>query len=46
MASEFNSAAFYNKLKEEKKLVGVKCQTAATCRPSPGLCARNATGST
>ena len=35
MASEFNSAAFYNKLKEEKKLVGVKCQDCGHLSPEP-----------
>ena len=35
MTSEFNSAAFYNKLKEEKKLVGVKCQDCGHLSPEP-----------
>ncbi|MEC9290077.1 MAG: OB-fold domain-containing protein, partial [Chloroflexota bacterium] len=35
MASEFTSSAFYNKLKEEKKLVGVKCQDCGHLSPEP-----------
>jgi len=33
MASEFTSTAFYTKLKEEKKLVGVKCQDCGHLSP-------------
>ena len=33
MASEFNSTAFYNKLKDEKKLVGVRCQDCGHLSP-------------
>ena len=35
MAGEFTSSAFYNKLKEEKKLVGVKCQGCGHLSPEP-----------
>ena len=35
MASEFTSTAFYNKLKEEKKLIGVKCQDCGHLSPEP-----------
>ena len=35
MASEFNSTAFYNKLKEERQLVGVKCKACGYLSPEP-----------
>ena len=35
MASEFTSTAFYTKLKEEKKLIGVKCQDCGHLSPEP-----------
>ena len=35
MASEFTSAAFYTKLKENKQLVGVRCQDCSHLSPEP-----------
>ena len=35
MASEFNSTAFYNRLKEDGKLVGVRCQDCGHLSPEP-----------
>lgn len=35
MASEFNSTAFYRKLKEERQLVGVRCKTCGHLSPEP-----------
>ena len=35
MASEFNATAFYNKLKDERMLVGVKCQSCGHLSPEP-----------
>ncbi len=35
MASEFNSTAFYNKLKDEQKLVGVRCKACGHLSPEP-----------
>ena len=35
MASEFTSAAFYTKLKENKQLVGVRCQDCGHLSPEP-----------
>ena len=35
MASEFTSAAFYTKLKENKQLVGVRCQDCDHLSPEP-----------
>jgi len=35
MASEFTSAAFYTKLREDKQLVGVKCQDCGHLSPEP-----------
>ena len=35
MASEFTATAFYNKLKDERMLFGVKCQTCGQSSPGP-----------
>ena len=35
MPIEFTSTAFYEKLREEKKLVGVKCQDCSHLSPEP-----------
>ncbi len=35
MASEFNSTAFYKKLKEDGKLVGVRCKACGHLSPEP-----------
>ncbi len=35
MAGEFNSTAFYNNLRDQKKLVGVKCRTCGHLSPEP-----------
>ena len=35
MASEFNATAFYNNLKDEKKLVGVRCKDCGHLSPEP-----------
>ena len=35
MASEFNSTAFYNNLKHEQKLVGVRCKDCGHLSPEP-----------
>jgi uncharacterized OB-fold protein len=35
MDSEFNSTAFYKKLKEERQLVGVKCNACGHISPEP-----------
>ena len=35
MASEFNATAFYNNLKNEQKLVGVKCKACGHLSPEP-----------
>ncbi len=35
MASEFNSTAFYRKLKEEQQLVGVQCKACGHLSPEP-----------
>ena len=35
MPSEFNSTAFYNNLKEQGKLVGVKCKACGHLSPEP-----------
>ncbi len=35
MAAELNSTAFYNSLRDEKKLVGVKCRTCGHLSPEP-----------
>ena len=35
MASEFNASAFYKKLKEDGKLVGVRCRSCGHLSPEP-----------
>ena len=35
MASEFNATAFYKNLKDERKLVGVKCKACGHLSPEP-----------
>jgi uncharacterized OB-fold protein len=35
MASEFNATAFRNNLKDQKKLIGVKCQACGHLSPEP-----------
>ena len=35
MANDFNSTTFYNKLKEERQLVGVRCKSCGHLSPEP-----------